>query len=142
VPTNAERAATLVRVLRASVAADSSCVAKHFVADLQGWTPCASVSSAVELAVEIEDRDEAFSDVELTVAPLDVGGEHAAAEWVVTFTHSGPLELDDVVIAPTYVRVHVHGITVAEFCDDRIQSFREYWDEGELVEQLGLRTEP
>jgi hypothetical protein len=40
----------------------------------------------------------------------------------VSGTHSGLFELDDAVIEPTNVRVHLHGITVAEFTDDRIRS--------------------
>ena len=32
---------------------------------------------------EFERRDEGFFDVDLTVIPLDVGGDDAAAEWTV-----------------------------------------------------------
>lgn len=39
------------------------------------------------------------------------------------------------------MRVTLHGITVAEFAGDRIRSFRQYWDEVELLEQLALVAE-
>jgi len=65
--TNAERAATLVRALEASITGDSSHVAELYVDDVKGWAPAMSVSSAAELAVELEDRDGAFSDIELDV---------------------------------------------------------------------------
>ena len=138
---NGERAATLIRALEASVVGDSSVVAHLFTDDVCGWAPIATVTSAAELAVELEDRGEAFSDVELDVSPLDVGGDCAAVEWIATVTHSGPLEVRGKVIEPTGVRVCVHGVTVAEFVGDRIRSFRQYWDETELLVQLGLTNE-
>lgn len=54
-------------------------------------------------------------------------------------THSGPLVLmDDAVIEPTGLRFTLTGVTVAEFDGDRIRSFREYWDEASLLDQLVL----
>jgi ketosteroid isomerase-like protein len=136
---NAERAATLVRALEASVVGDSTVIAELYTDDVKGWAPALSVSSAAELAVEFEDRDGAFSDIELDVSPFDVADDRACVEWIVSLTHSGPLELDDdIVIDPTGLRVSLHGITVAEFSGDRISSFRQYWDEVELLEQLHL----
>lgn len=136
---NAARAATLVRALEASVVGDSTVIAELYTDDVKGWAPALSVSSAAELAVEFEDRDGAFSDIELDVSPFDVADDRACVEWIVSLTHSGPLELDDdLVIDPTGLRVSLHGITVAEFSGDRISSFRQYWDEVELLEQLHL----
>jgi ketosteroid isomerase-like protein len=135
---NRERAATLIRALEASVEGDSSVVAELYTDDVRGWAPAMVITSAAELAAELEDRDEAFSDIELDVSPLDVGGERAAVEWIVTVTHSGPIEVDDVVIEPTGARIRLHGVTVAEFAGDKIRSFRQYWDEVELLEQLAL----
>jgi hypothetical protein len=139
---NAQRAATLVRALEASMTGDSTVVADLYTDDVCGWTPAMSVSCAVELAVELEDRDEAFSDIELEVSPLNVSGDRACVEWIVTLTHSGPLELDDeVVIDPTGIRVTLHGTTIAEFDGEKIRSFRQYWDEAELLAQLALLPE-
>jgi ketosteroid isomerase-like protein len=136
---NAERAATLVRALEASIVGDSTLISELYTDDVRGWAPALTVSSAAELAVEFEDRDGAFSDIELDVSPFDVADDRACVEWVVTLTHSGPLELDDdVVIDPTGLRISLRGVTVAEFEGDRIASFRQYWDEVELLEQLAL----
>ena len=46
-------------------------------------TPALSLESAVELAVEIEDRESAFTDIDIEITALDVGGERACAEWIV-----------------------------------------------------------
>ena len=43
---------------------------------------------------------------------------------------------DELVIEPTGIRVTLHGTTIAEFEGEKISSFRQYWDEIELLEQL------
>jgi ketosteroid isomerase-like protein len=134
---NAERAAILARAIEASIEGDSSVIAELYSDDVEGWSPGLTVSSAVELAVELEDRDEALSDVVLDFRPLDVGGDQACIEWVATATHSGPLLSDDeTVLEATGRRVTLQGVTVADFAGDRICAFRQYWDEVALLEQL------
>jgi len=136
---SADRAAALVRGIEASVVGDSSVVADLYTDDVQGRTPAMRISSAVELAVEFEDRYEAFSDIELECSPLETAGNHACVEWVVTVTHSGPIVVDpDLVIEATGKRIRLSGATVADFEGDRISAFRQYWDEVSLIEQLGL----
>jgi hypothetical protein len=136
---NDPRVAALIRALEASVCGDSSAVRDLYTSDVKGWSPGLSVSSAAELAVELEDHDAVFTDPELVVRPLEASDDRACVEWTATVTHSGPMTLDDdVVIEPTGVRCRVHGVTVAEFDGDRIRSFRQYWDEAEVLLQLGL----
>jgi ketosteroid isomerase-like protein len=136
---SADRAAVLVQAIEASVTGDSRVVRELYADDVQGWSPVMTVSSAAELAVELEDRQEAFSDIDLDVTPLDVGADQACVEWIATATHSGPLVIDeDVVIEPTGGRFTLRGITVADFEGDRIRAFRQYWDEVSLLEQLEL----
>jgi ketosteroid isomerase-like protein len=136
---SSDRAAVLVQAIEATVTGDSRVVRDLYADDVQGWSPVMTVSSAAELAVELEDRQEAFSDIELDVRPLDVGDDQACVEWVATATHSGPLVVDeDVVIEPTGGRFTLRGVTVADFEGDRIRGFRQYWDEVSLLEQLAL----
>jgi ketosteroid isomerase-like protein len=137
---NAERAALLVRGIEASVAGDSSVVSDLYTDDVKAWSPAMTITSAAELAVEFEDRDEAFSDIELDLTPLDVAGERACIEWTATVTHSGPFVIDEgeVVIEATGKRCTLRGVTVAEFDGDRIKEFRQYWDELAILEQLEL----
>jgi ketosteroid isomerase-like protein len=136
---SADRAASLVQAIEATVTGDSRVVRELYADDVQGWSPVMTVSSAAELAVELEDRQEAFSDIELDVTPLDVGDDQACVEWIATATHSGPLVIDeDVVIEPTGGRFTLRGVTVADFDGDRIRAFRQYWDEVSLLEQLQL----
>jgi ketosteroid isomerase-like protein len=136
---SADRAATLVQAIEASVTGDSRVVRELYADNVDGWSPVTTVSSAAELAVELEDRQEAFSDINLEMTPLDVGDDQACVEWVATATHSGPLIVDDdIVIEPTGGRFTLRGVTVADFEGDRIRAFRQYWDEVSLLEQLQL----
>jgi ketosteroid isomerase-like protein len=135
---NAARAATLVRALSASIEGDSAVIGELYTDDVTAWAPALSAASAAEF----ERRDTAFSDIELDVAPLDVGGDYACAEWTVRMTHSGKFALaGGVFIEPTGLRITINGVTVAEFRGDRICSFRQYWDEFAVLEQLGVLSD-
>jgi ketosteroid isomerase-like protein len=137
--TNAARAAALVRALRAGIEGDSATIGELYTDDVKAWAPAMSVASVAELAAELNRRDDAFSDIELELAPLDVGGDYACAEWSVAMTHSGRLALPDgMIVEPTGVRITLNGVTVAEFRGERICSLRQYWDEFAVLEQLGV----
>jgi ketosteroid isomerase-like protein len=139
VTTNADRAATLTRALEAGIHGDVATLAGLYTDDVTAWTPAFFVDSAAELLAIIDTRDEVFSDIELAVRPLDVGGDHACAEWQATMTHTGTITLaGGAVVEPTGHRVTVYGATFAEFRGDRICSLRQYWDELALFEQLGV----
>jgi ketosteroid isomerase-like protein len=105
--------------------------------DVKVWTPVLFVSSRDDLISALERGSDAFSDAEADVAPLDVSGSYACAEWSVSLTHTGTFEASDgTVVEPTGARVTVHGVTVAEFRDERICALRQYWDESKVFEQL------
>ncbi len=136
---NAERAATLVDALRAGLARDREVLQRLLTEDVRAWTPSLSTTSLSELIDALERRDPAFADIDLSVAPLDVGGDYACVEWTVEMTHVGAITLaDDRRVEPTGIRVAVHGVTVAEFEGERICSVRQYWDEFAVLDQLGV----
>jgi ketosteroid isomerase-like protein len=138
---NEARAATLVRALRAGIDGDRETLQAVFTDDVRAWTPALSTTSLRDLIEEFERRDDAFSDIELEVVPLDVGGDHACVEWTVEMTHSGRISVgDDRTVEPSGIRVTLHGVTVAEFHDERICALRQYWDEFAVFEQLGVLT--
>ena len=86
---NEARATTLVRALRAGIEGDREALQALFTDDVRAWTPALSTTSLSELIDELDRRDDAFSDIELDVVPLDVGGDYACVEWTVEMTHSG-----------------------------------------------------
>ena len=139
---NATRSSALVRALQAGIEGDRDALAAVLTDDVRAWAPALSAGSLAELVDALVHRDdvlEAFSDVELVATALDVGGDHGCVEWSLALTHSGPLALGpEAVVAPTGLRVVLHGVTVAEFRDDRICALRQYWDESSLTDQLGV----
>ena len=138
---NQARATSLTRALRAGIEGDRDTLQASFTDDVRAWTPALSTTTLSELIEALDRRDDAFSDIELDIVPLDVGGEYACVEWSVDMTHSGTLMLaDDRNIEPTGIRIALHGVTVAEFHGERICSLRQYWDEFSVLEQLGVLT--
>ena len=139
---NDDRATVLVQAIEASVAGDSNMIGDLYTKDVHAWSPAMTVSSAAQLAVEFEDREDAFSDIKLELSPLPVGGDQACVEWIATATHSGPLVVDDdAVIEATGRRITLRGVTVADFDGERIRAFRQYWDEVGLLVELDLLPE-
>jgi hypothetical protein len=139
--TNRTRAVSLMRAVEASITGDVSSLEELFTRDVVGSTPAITVSSREELAIELEEREDAFSEVEIAVNPLDVGGDQACVEWVASAVHSGPFPLDergDAVLEPTGRRLELRGVTVALFEGEQISTFRHYWDEVALLAELGL----
>jgi hypothetical protein len=137
--TNQERAATLARALQAGLAGDRATVEATCTEDVRVWAPALTAGSRAELLEALDRRDAAFSEIELDVTPLDVGGDFACVEWTVRMTHTGPLALGGGnTLDASGERVTVHGATVAEFAGDRIYALRQYWDEFVVLEQLGV----
>jgi ketosteroid isomerase-like protein len=137
-----QRAAILTSALRAAIEGDEGVIKDVCTDDITAWTPALSTTSRDELMAAISRRDDAFSDVELELAPLEVGGDYACAEWTVHMQHTGPLVLAaGATVEPTGARVTLHGVTVAEFRGEQICSLRQYWDELTVFEQLGLLSE-
>jgi ketosteroid isomerase-like protein len=136
---NQQRATTLVRALRAGLDRDRQTLQALLTDDVRAWSPALSTASLDELLDELDRRDEAFSEIVLDVAPLDVGGDYACAEWTVEMTHSDTIQLaDGTTIDASGIRVTLHGATIAEFDGERICSLRQYWDEHTVLEQLGV----
>ena len=135
----AARAAVLRDAMHAAVTGDQALIERAYTEDVTGWSPVMEVSSRDELAADVAGRTSAFSDVEVTLDPVDAVGDKLIAEWRVAATHSGLLVLDDeVALEASGRRVELRGVVIAEFAGDRNRSFRQYWNEVELLDGLGL----
>jgi hypothetical protein len=128
---------TLARALEAEVGGEAVDPGTLFTDDVVGWSPIASVSGLTALA-ELELIHEfAFSNVVVLFRGLDEVGNKAFAEWVIEADHTGPFILsEDSVLEATGRRVKLAGATVADFRDGKIRSFRTYFDDISLIEQL------
>jgi len=68
---------------------------------------------------------------------LDEVGNKAFAEWLIEADHTGPYALsEDAVVEPTGRHVKLAGVTVADFRAGKIRSFRTYFDDVSLIEQI------
>jgi len=127
----------LLKALEAEVGGATVDLDTLFTDDVVGWSPYASVSGLDAVAEVAAFREVAFSDVAIMVRGLDEVGNRAFAEWIIEADHTGPLILDeDTVLEPTGRRIVVAGVTVADFRDGKIRSYRTYFDDFSMLEQL------
>ena len=127
----------LSKALEAEVGGSSADLSTLFTDDVVGWSPYASVSGLTALAELSVLREVAFSNVGIMFRGLDEVGNKAFAEWCIEADHTGPLVLDDdAVLDATGRHIQMAGVTVADFRDGKIRSFRTYFDDVSLIEQL------
>jgi predicted ester cyclase len=127
----------LLKALEAEVGVATVDPGSLFTADVVGWSPNASVSGLTGVAELAAARGTAFSNVAITLRGLDEVGNKAFAEWLIEADHTGPLALDeDAELEATGRHVQLAGATVADFRDGKIRSFRSYFDDVSLIEQI------
>jgi ketosteroid isomerase-like protein len=131
------RKAVLLKALEAEVGGASVDLDTLFTDDVVGWSPYASVSGLAALAALAALREIAFSDVVIMFRGLDEVGNKAYAEWLIEADHTGPLVLgEDAELEPSGRRVQLAGVTVADFRGGKIRSYRTYFDDLSLIEQI------
>jgi ketosteroid isomerase-like protein len=130
-------ASPLLKALEAEAGAASVDLGSLFTDDVVGWSPYATVSGLAALADLAALREEAFSHVAISLRGLDEVGNKAFAEWLIDADHTGPYVLgEDAVVDATGRHVQLAGVTVADFRGGKIRSFRTYFDDLSLIEQI------
>ena len=131
------RKEVLSNALKAEIGDASADPETLFTDDVVGWSPYVTVSGLKEVAALSALREAAFSNVVFTFRGLDEVGNKAFAEWLVEADHTGPLVLgEDSVLEATGRHIQLPGVTVADFCGGKIRSFRTYFDDLSLIEQI------
>jgi ketosteroid isomerase-like protein len=131
------RKQVLADALKAEIGAASVDLKTLFTDDVNGWSPYVAVSGLAAVADLAALREAAFSNVEITFRGLDEVGNKAFAEWLVEADHTGPLVLsEDTALEATGRHVQLPGVTVADFREGKIRSFRTYFDDLSLIEQI------
>ena len=131
------RKEVLSNAIKAEVGAASVDPKTLFTDDVTGWSPYVTVSGLTAVAELATLREEAFSNVVITFRGLDEVGNKAFAEWLIDADHTGPLVLsEDSALEPTGRHVQLPGVTVADFREGKIRSFRTYFDDLSLIEQI------
>ena len=127
----------LLKALEAEVGGASVDPGTLFTDDVVGWSPIATVSGLKDLADLAAIRETTFSNVVIMFRGLDEVGNKAVAEWLIEADHTGPMVLgEDAVVEATGRRVRLAGVTVADFRGEKIRSFRSYFDDVSLIEQI------
>ena len=127
----------LLEALKAEVGAEPVDRGALFTDDVVGWSPYVTVSGLPALVELSALHEVAFSNVAIMIRGLDEVGNKAFAEWVIEADHTGPYALGDgAVLEATGKRVQLAGATVADFREGKIRSFRTYFDDISLLEQL------
>ena len=129
----------LLKALEAEVggATDDDDLDTLFTDDVTGWSPFATVSGLADLVELAALHEDAFSNVVLILRGLDEVGNKAFGEWLIEADHTGPLDLGDgAELEATGRHVRLAGVTVADFRDGKIRSYRTYFDDLSLIEQL------
>jgi ketosteroid isomerase-like protein len=131
------RRRTLQRALEACIRGDADALPELFTEDVSGWSPNLMVGSLGELADAVADRDDALSNVDITIDAVDVVGNKGFAEYRVSAVFSGPFVIQrGVVVEPNGHDILLGAAMVAEFSGDRIAAFRNYFDDATLLEQM------
>ena len=80
----------------------------------------------------------AFSDLHFAVTRTIVEGDAVVTCWLATGTHDGPLALPTGTVPPTGRRGEIPGVLIATMRDGKIVREETYWNQIELLAQLGL----
>jgi ketosteroid isomerase-like protein len=131
------RKEVLLKAIEAETGAESVDLGTLFTDDVVGWSPTMMASGLPALAELAAIRDLAFSNVAIRLRGLDEVGNKAFAEWLIDADHTGPLVLgEDAVLEATGRHIQLAGFTVADFREGKIRSFRTYFDDVSLIEQI------
>ena len=134
---SSSRKEVLSDAIKAEAGAAPADLKTLFTEDVTGWSPYVTVSGLAALADLAALRETAFSNVVVTFRGLDEVGNKAFAEWLVDADHTGPLVLsEDSVLEATGRHVQLPGVTVADFREGKIRSYRTYFDDISLIEQI------
>jgi carboxymethylenebutenolidase len=81
-------------------------------------------------------------DVSLTPVSRTVGAEQIVDELILSFTHTTELLWMLPGVPPTGCRVEVPVVVIAHFRGGKLAYEHIYWDQGSVLKQTGLITDP
>jgi hypothetical protein len=124
----------VLAALEAVVLGDASRFADLFTADVEFASPHLILDSLPAVQHAVGSPEDALTDLEIVVLALDAIDDKVIAEWRLQAMFTRPVLFNDrLLIEPTGDGVRLPGVSVAEFRERRICSFRHYFDDSELL---------
>ncbi|GII56906.1 hypothetical protein Pth03_52950 [Planotetraspora thailandica] len=118
---------------------DPEAVADHFAPRATYVCPGGIAEGREEIASYFALYFEGFPDIRITPHGRSRMDDLVVMEWTLTSTHTGPFLLPNGQIAkPSGRRVAVRGCDFRTMDDGRISSLRAYYDQLEMLSQIGV----
>jgi hypothetical protein len=121
--------------LRAILAGDAGAI-HRFTEDVVGESPNMSVRSRSELEHQLDDRAGALTNIELTIADVEIDGSRVTANWSMSGDHTGAVLFnEDELFEPSGRRIHLSARSVVLLRDGLICGIRNDYDDVDLFKQ-------
>ncbi len=122
---------------------DIDSLAALYSEDAVEHTPRDSYTGRPAIYERLRGDRSAFPDKRITVRHLIVEGDRAVMEYDWSGTHSGPLPMPDgSEMPPTGQRLAFPVVSVFDVRDGKTTEHRMYFDQLQVLVQLGLMTPP
>lgn len=116
-------------------------IRRGYSADVVVTSPDGTYAGAADATAYLADLIDSFPDLHLHVWSKVTSGDLVVDEWTLTGTNTGPVHLPDGSTQPATGRsVTVRGCDVAAVHDGRVISHRLYFDQADLLAQLGFAS--
>lgn len=121
---------------------DATALTANETPDIEFEAPGVRLRGREQVAEFFATYWRAFPDAQVTLRNRVIDGPTVVSENVLAGTHAGPLRTPQGDIAPTGRRVESHGIAVQRVQAGLVASEHLYFDQLEMLAQLGVLPEP
>lgn len=104
--------------------------------DVRGWSPSYDFEGIDTWLALLANQNDPFSDIETVMSLVAEADDVVVGEWTWAGTHTGVLEAAGFELPATGKRISMKGLTVFEFSDGKIASFRQFWDNASVMAQF------
>jgi steroid delta-isomerase-like uncharacterized protein len=109
---------------------------EFYRSDVRGWSPSYDFEGIDSWLALLAKQNDPFSEIETRQSLVAETEETVVTEWTWAATHTGTIEGDGFELPATGKRISMKGLSVFEFSDGKIASFRQYWDNADVMAQF------
>ena len=107
-----------------------------YTADVRGWSPSYDFEGIDSWLALLAKQNDPFSEIETLQDLVTETDDTVVTEWRWAATHTGTIEADGFELPATGKRISMKGLSVFEFSDGKVASFRQYWDNAAVMAQF------